>query len=159
SSLPQGAPGHMALAIPPCKSPPILATAVRRANGCERAPPGSPRGVAMRHLATKKGDKKRATKKAQKSHEKKPGRGCPARALRLGRPRGSAPPARSLAPEMGDAGVAASARALQRLFDGLVGLFGEFGVHAADLRHLMHVAVVGALGKAALDLDRLLERF
>src|SRR5215472_6022849 len=51
-----------------------------------------------------------------------------------------------------------SARALQHLFDGLVGLFGKLSVHAADLRQLMHVAVVGSLGKAALDLDCLLER-
>src|SRR5215831_4511785 len=51
-----------------------------------------------------------------------------------------------------------SARALQRLLNGLIGLFGEFGAHAADLRQLVHVAIVGALGKAALDLDCLLER-
>src|SRR5262245_52587945 len=50
-----------------------------------------------------------------------------------------------------------SARALQRPFDGLVGLFGKFGVHAPDLGELVHVAVVGSLGKAALDLDRLLQ--
>src|SRR5262245_27904023 len=128
----------MAPTIPPCKSPPILATAVRRANGCARAAPGSPRGVAMRHLPTK-----RATKQGR---QKTPGRVCRARALLLGRPRGSPRPARCPAPRDGECGLAASARALQRLLDGLVGLFGEFGVHAADLRHLMHVAVVGALG-------------
>src|SRR5689334_8747648 len=51
-----------------------------------------------------------------------------------------------------------SASALERLLDRLVGFLGELGIHAADLRHLMHVAVVGALGEARLDLDGLLDR-
>src|SRR5665647_1668900 len=44
------------------------------------------------------------------------------------------------------------------LLDRLVGLFGHRSVHATDLRHLLHVVVVGALGKARLDLDGLLNR-
>src|SRR6185312_15769082 len=39
----------------------------------------------------------------------------------------------------------ASAAVLQHLLDRLVGLLGHRSVHATDLRHLLHVVVVGAL--------------
>src|SRR5688572_15253327 len=55
-------------------------------------------------------------------------------------------------------GDVTSARALQHLLDRLVGLLGELGIKTAELGNLVQVVVVGALGEARLDLDRLLER-
>src|SRR5215468_1775641 len=45
----------MAPALPTCKSPPILATAVRGANGRGRAAPDGARGVSLLHLRQQNG--------------------------------------------------------------------------------------------------------
>src|SRR5215510_1900896 len=129
----------MAPAIPTCKSLPILATAVRGANGRGRAAPHRARSVSLLHLRQKNGP-----------GEDRPGL-C--RGDVVGSARGPWGPTTASA----GARWPGSARALQHPFDGLVGLFGKLSVHAADLRELMHVAVVGSLGKPALDLDCLLE--
>src|SRR5262249_20323627 len=142
-------------AIPTCKSPPILATAVRGANGRGRAAPHRGRSVSLLHLRQKNG----------------PGEDRPGLAVEVSVAQGGlGADDRGAGPVLGQCWASArpvlgnswrpwsgSARALQHLFDGLVGFFGKLSVHAADLRELMHVAVVGSLGKPALDLDCLLE--
>src|SRR5581483_3820840 len=105
------------------------------------------------HIANAASGQRTGAYQGSKCVEKRPERVCRARAFVV------APTARARA--IGGSRRRAaprSAHALHRLLDRLVGFLGELGIHAADLRHLMHVAVVGALGEAALDLDRLLER-
>src|SRR3954447_13910186 len=122
------------------KSAPILAAAEHIANAT------SVPGVRSRQQAYQ----------SCKCDEKRPGRVERARALVPQRIRGATAARSIVSCEPSRPPSARSARALHRLLDGLVGLLGELGVHAADLRHLVHVAVIGALGKAALDLDGLL---
>src|SRR3990170_1204526 len=47
---------------------------------------------------------------------------------------------------------------LHRLLDRTVGVLGEACVHGAELGHLVHVLIIGALGVGRLNLERLLER-
>src|SRR5215467_393169 len=129
---------HMVSAIPTCKSPPILATAVRGANARGRAALERGRSVSLLHLRQKNGPGARSA------------RAFAVKVVVDGQGARAGAECRLPVDER-------SARALYRLFDGLVGLFGKLSVHPADLRELMHVAVVGSLGKAALDLDCLLE--